>query len=45
MLGLQKFGLTMPLDAAWWIGRADDTLCSMLALRRFGSGVALLATK
>jgi ubiquinone/menaquinone biosynthesis C-methylase UbiE/uncharacterized protein YbaR (Trm112 family) len=45
MLGLQKFGLTMPLDAAWSIGRADDALCSVLGLRRFGSGVALLATK
>jgi len=45
MLGLQKFGLITPLDMAWRIGRADDALCSLLALRRFGSGVALLATK
>lgn len=45
MLGLQKFGLNMPLGPAWALGRADDALCSLLALRRFGSGVALLATK
>jgi SAM-dependent methyltransferase len=45
MLGLQKFGLKVSLDTAWRIGRADDTLCSFLGLRRFGSGVALLATK
>ena len=45
MLGLQKFGLITPLDVAWWIGHADDTLSSLLALRRFGSGVAVLATK
>ncbi len=45
MLGLQKFGLKTPRDTAWRLGRADDALCSLLALRRFGSGVALLATK
>jgi uncharacterized protein YbaR (Trm112 family)/SAM-dependent methyltransferase len=45
MLGLQKFGLDTPLERAWRIGRADDRLCSLLGLRRFGSGVALLARK
>jgi uncharacterized protein YbaR (Trm112 family)/SAM-dependent methyltransferase len=45
MLGLQKFGLFTPLDRAWKIGRLDDRLCSLLGLRRFGSGIALLATK
>lgn len=45
MLGLQKFGVLTPLDTAWRIGRADDRICSLLGLRRFGSGVALLGTK
>jgi ubiquinone/menaquinone biosynthesis C-methylase UbiE/uncharacterized protein YbaR (Trm112 family) len=45
MLGLQKFGLLTPLDRAWWIGRVDDRISSLLGLRRFGSGIALLATK
>lgn len=45
MLGLEKFGLHTCLDRAWRIGRADDRLCSLLGLRRFGSGVALLARK
>jgi len=45
MLGLQKFGVRTPLERAWRIGRLDDRLCSVLGLRRFGSGVALLATK
>jgi SAM-dependent methyltransferase len=45
MLGLQKFGVITPIDRAWQIGRFDDRLCSLLGLRRFGSGVALLATK
>jgi uncharacterized protein YbaR (Trm112 family)/SAM-dependent methyltransferase len=45
MLGLEKFGLHTPLDRAWRIGRADDRLCSLLGLRRFGSGIALLARK
>lgn len=45
MIGLEKFGLVTPVGSAWWIGRADDALCSLLRLRRFGSGVALLATK
>ena len=45
MLGLQKFGVLTPLDRAWWIGRVDDKVSSVLGLRRFGSGVALLATK
>jgi ubiquinone/menaquinone biosynthesis C-methylase UbiE/uncharacterized protein YbaR (Trm112 family) len=45
MLGLQKFGMFTPLHRAWWVGRTDDRVCSMFGLRRFGSGVALLATK
>jgi uncharacterized protein YbaR (Trm112 family)/ubiquinone/menaquinone biosynthesis C-methylase UbiE len=45
MLGLEKFGLHTPLDRAWRIGSFDDRLCSLLGLRRFGSGVALLARK
>jgi len=38
-------GLDTPLERAWRIGRADDQLCTLLGLRRFGSGVALLARK
>lgn len=45
MLGLQKFGVRTPLRRAWHVGRTDDRVCSMLGLRRFGSGVALLASK
>jgi uncharacterized protein YbaR (Trm112 family)/ubiquinone/menaquinone biosynthesis C-methylase UbiE len=45
MIGLQKFGIPTPLERAWSIGRADDRVSSMLGLRRFGSGVALLACK
>jgi uncharacterized protein YbaR (Trm112 family)/ubiquinone/menaquinone biosynthesis C-methylase UbiE len=45
MLGLQKFGLHTSQDTAWKLGRADDWICSLLGLRRFGSGVALLASK
>lgn len=45
MLGIQKFGLITPQHVAWGIGRADDWLCSHLGLRRYGSGVALLAEK
>jgi ubiquinone/menaquinone biosynthesis C-methylase UbiE/uncharacterized protein YbaR (Trm112 family) len=45
MLGLQKFGLFTPLDRAWRISRLDDRVCSLLGLRKFGSGIALLATK
>jgi SAM-dependent methyltransferase/uncharacterized protein YbaR (Trm112 family) len=45
MLGLQKFGIITPMHRAWHIGRMDDHVCSWLGLRRFGSGVALLATK
>jgi ubiquinone/menaquinone biosynthesis C-methylase UbiE/uncharacterized protein YbaR (Trm112 family) len=45
MLGLQKFGVLTPIDWAWSIGRTDDAICTLLGLRRFGSGVALLAAK
>jgi ubiquinone/menaquinone biosynthesis C-methylase UbiE len=45
MLGLQKFGIITPMERAWRIGRFDDRVCTWLGLRRFGSGVALLATK
>jgi len=45
MLGLQKFNILTPLNTAWRIGRADDRFCSIFGMRRFGSGVALLATK
>jgi SAM-dependent methyltransferase/uncharacterized protein YbaR (Trm112 family) len=45
MLGMQKFGLITPQHFAWTIGRLDDWLCSHLGLRRYGSGVALLAEK
>jgi SAM-dependent methyltransferase len=45
MLGLQKFGVLTPLDRAWSIGQVDDRVSSVLGLRRFGSGIALLATK
>jgi uncharacterized protein YbaR (Trm112 family)/SAM-dependent methyltransferase len=45
MLGLERFGILTPLERAWIIGRADDRVSSMLGLRRFGSGVALLASK
>jgi SAM-dependent methyltransferase/uncharacterized protein YbaR (Trm112 family) len=45
MLGLQRLGIFTPRGRAWRLGRLDDRLCSLLGLRRFGSGVALLATK
>ena len=45
MIGLQKFGVMTPSHIAWNVGRADDWVCSLLGLRRFGSGVALLGTK
>jgi SAM-dependent methyltransferase/uncharacterized protein YbaR (Trm112 family) len=45
MLAIQKLGARIPLDTAWTVGRIDDRICSLIpAMRRFGSGVALLAT-
>jgi ubiquinone/menaquinone biosynthesis C-methylase UbiE/uncharacterized protein YbaR (Trm112 family) len=45
MLALEKFGARFSLATAWQIGRWDDRICGLLGLRRFGSGVALLAQK
>jgi uncharacterized protein YbaR (Trm112 family) len=45
MLAMQKLGARISLDTAWTVGRIDDRICSFIpAMRRFGSGVALLAT-
>jgi SAM-dependent methyltransferase len=45
MLALQKFGARFSIKTAWTVGRIDDRVCSCIpGLRRFGSGVALLAT-
>jgi ubiquinone/menaquinone biosynthesis C-methylase UbiE/uncharacterized protein YbaR (Trm112 family) len=45
MLALEKAGVRFPLQVAKSVGRFDDTVSSLCGLRRFGSGVALLATK
>jgi uncharacterized protein YbaR (Trm112 family) len=46
MLAMQQLGARISRETAWTIGRADDRLCSLIPLlKRFGSGVALLATK
>lgn len=45
MLALERLGARFPLELAWRIGRIDDALSSMIGLRRFGSGVALLGSK
>lgn len=46
MLALEKMGARIPLNTAWRVGRCDDTFCSVIpGLRKFGSGIALLATK
>lgn len=45
MLALEKTGIRFPLPVAKTVGRFDDAVSSVCGLRRFGSGVALLATK
>jgi ubiquinone/menaquinone biosynthesis C-methylase UbiE len=45
MLALEKAGVRFPLQVAKSVGRMDDAVSSACGLRRFGSGVALLATK
>jgi ubiquinone/menaquinone biosynthesis C-methylase UbiE len=45
MLAIEKTGVRFPMDVAQSIGRVDDAVASVCGLRRFGSGVALLATK
>jgi len=45
MLAAEKTGVRFPLQVAKTIGRVDDAVSSLCGLRRFGSGVALLATK
>jgi SAM-dependent methyltransferase len=45
MLAMQKLGARFSHETAWTVGRIDDRVCSCIpGLRRFGSGVALLAT-
>jgi len=45
MLALEKTGVRFPLRVAKSVGRFDDAVSSLCGLRRFGSGVALLAAK
>jgi hypothetical protein len=46
VLALTKFGVHLPLKVVWWLYRLDDRLAAMVPpLNRYGSGVALLATK
>ncbi|SRR6266403_1607872 len=45
MLAMQKLGARFSHETAWTVGRIDDSISSHIpGLRRFGSGVALLAT-
>ena len=45
MLAMQKLGAKISQETSWTVGRIDDRICSFIpGLRRFGSGVALLAT-
>jgi len=45
MLAIEKSGVRFPMSVAQSIGRADDTVSSLCGLRRFGSSVALMASK
>jgi ubiquinone/menaquinone biosynthesis C-methylase UbiE len=46
MLALERFGVRIPTRVSWVLSRADDWFCGWIpGLRRWGSGVALLATK
>ncbi len=45
VIALGKLGIVLGLNSCWTLTRADDFLCSLLRLRRFGSNVALLAEK
>jgi uncharacterized protein YbaR (Trm112 family) len=46
LLAMQQLGARISQTTAWRVGRADDRICGAIpALRRLGSGVALLATK
>jgi SAM-dependent methyltransferase len=45
MLAIEKSGIRFPISMAQSIGRIDDAVSSLCGLRRFGSGVALLARK
>ena len=45
MLALEKLGARFSLSTAWRVTKFDDFICLPLGLRRFGSGVAVLATK
>jgi len=46
MIALGKLGLSLGMTAAWKVTRVDDAICSLIRpLRRFGSSVAVLATK
>jgi uncharacterized protein YbaR (Trm112 family) len=46
MIALGKLGLHLSMMTVWNVTRVDDAICSLIRpLRRFGSSVALLATK
>jgi len=45
LLGLNKMGLNFSPGFVWQVGSVDDFVSTCLALRSFGSSVALLATK
>jgi hypothetical protein len=45
MLAMEKLGAHFPLRVARNVGEWDDRFRSTLGLRRFGSGVAILACK
>lgn len=45
LLAMEKFGARVPLRVARTLGEWDDRLCSIFGMRRFGSGVAILASK
>jgi SAM-dependent methyltransferase len=45
LLALEKFGIESSLAVVSVITRIDDTLCTLLRLRHYGSSVAVLASK
>jgi SAM-dependent methyltransferase len=45
LIALRKLGLRLRLSTVWRLLRLDDAISSALFLRRFGSSVAVLATR
>lgn len=45
LIALRKLGLRLRLSTVWRLLRLDDAISSALLLRRFGSSVAVLATR